>query len=429
MESSFHPLSGIYKPHPLKTLYYGPGVVKSHLLSVLPSANSKAFVITGNSLTTKTPLIKDLESLLFLSGNYAGTFSDITQHVPSRQLDEVTKQVDSTVDTIISVGGGSPIDSAKAVIFRVHEKSQKWLLHLTIPTTLSAAECTATAGYTQADGVKTNIAHSNVYPAFIFYDPKFGLYTPWDLFLSTGFRALDHAVEIQYYPYTAWIPTRLIALSAIAELFRLLPMYKANPRDEDVITGLFLAAYASLGFLGQNVKAGPDLLSHSLGYALGSPYGIPHGITSCLTLGHVVKLKAKQSKDHARMIAEILPYIGETRSGDDSRDSHVVGDKILGLVRDLGLDTTLTERGVGRDQLDIITRRAMGNALLNASSRQEEELRQAVRDLLEGSMVILSTSARTWAAITLHTLQAVVSSVRVFGCVGKNTPWQYFYTT
>lgn len=387
MESSLHPLSGIYKPNQLKGLYHGPDVVKNHILSVLPTETSKAFIITGNSLARKTPLIKDLESLLS-SRNHAGTFSNIREHALIAQLDEATRQVrlDSTIDTIISVGGGSPIDSAKAIVFRVHETSQKWLVHIAIPTTLSAAECTATAGYTGSDGVKTAINHPNVVPAFIFYDPKFGLYTPPRLFLSTGIRALDHAVESQYHPYATWIPTRLVALNAIMEIFRLLPKYKANPKDEDVITGLFLAAYASLGFVGQNVRAGLSSLSHLLGYALGSPYGIPHGITSCMTLGHVVKLKARQSKDDAQSIAAILPFLGKTRSGDDLKDSDVVGDKILRLVQDIGLKTTLTENGVGKGKLDIIVTRATRLDLKpdKRMNEQEEELFQAVKRLVEG---------------------------------------------
>ncbi|KAK5050101.1 hypothetical protein LTR84_004221 [Exophiala bonariae] len=385
MDSSLHPLSGFYKPHQLKGLYYGPEVVKNHILSVLPTGNSKAFIITGSSLATKTPLIKDLETLLS-SKHHAGTFSNIREHAPIAQLDEATEQVkaDNTIDTIISVGGGSPIDSAKAIAYRVNEVSKKWLLHITIPTTLSAAEGTAIAGYTQSDGVKTGISHPNVYPAYIFYDPKFGLHTPPSLFLSTGLRALDHAVETQYHPSTTWIPTRLVALSALHELFTLLPKYKADPKNEDVITGLFLAAYASLGLIGQNIKGGLGL-SHSLGYALGSPYGIPHGITSCLTLGHVVKLKARQSPANAEEIAKILPYISEKETGDNVKDSDLVGDRILGLVKDLGLKTTLTERGVGKDQLDIICARATGGLMPDKEkSKQDEELLNSVRKLVEG---------------------------------------------
>ncbi|EXJ76609.1 uncharacterized protein A1O5_01117 [Cladophialophora psammophila CBS 110553] len=387
MDSSLHPLQGLYKPNNLKALYYGPDVVKKHILSALPTESSKAFIITGNSLANKTPLIKSLEELL-TEKHHAGTFSNIKEHAPIAQLDEATAIVkqDSTIDTIISVGGGSPIDSAKAISYRVHETSQKWLLHITIPTTLSAAECTAIAGYTQADGTKTGINHPNTYPAYIFYDPKFVIYTPPHLMLSTGLRAMDHAVESQYHPATTWIPCRMVALNAITELFRLLPKYKADPKDEDLITGLLLAAYASLGFVGQSLKGGLGL-SHSLGYALGSPYGIPHGITSCLTLGHVVKLKARQSAENAENIAAILPYIGgEKRSGDNVKDSDLVGDRILALVQDLGLKTNLTEKGVGKDQVDIICARATGGLIpqQKEKSAQGEELLKSIRSLVEG---------------------------------------------
>ena len=385
MDSHLHPLEGLWKPNDLKALYYGPNVVQNQLLSALPTESSRAFIVTGTSLATKTPLIKDLESLLS-SKHHAGTFSNIKEHAPIAQLDEATSIVkaDSDIDTVISVGGGSPIDSAKAIIYRVHETSQKWLLHIAIPTTLSAAECTARAGYTQADGTKTGIGDPNFYPGYVFYDPKFGVHTPPHLLLSTGLRALDHAVESQYHGTTTWMPCRMIALNAVSELFKLLPKYKQDPTDEDTITGLFLAAYASLGFIGGNLKGGFGL-SHSLGYALGSPYGIPHGVTSCLTLGHVVKLKARQSAENADAIAAILPYMGGQRSGDNLRDSDAVGDKILGLVEDLGLKTNLTEKGVGKDQLDVICARATGGLTPQKEKSQgEEELLKGVRGLVEG---------------------------------------------
>jgi alcohol dehydrogenase class IV len=388
MESSLSPLQGLYKPLALKSLFYGPDVVKNHLLSTLPSSSSKAFIITGSSLASKTPLIKSVEELL--GSRHAGTFSNIKEHAPVAQLDEATEIVkkDSSVDTIISIGGGSPIDSAKAITYRVNETTSesgegKWLLHIAIPTTLSAAECTAAAGYTRADGVKTGIFHPNTFPQHIFYDSKFGLYTPPSLFMSTGFRALDHAIELQYHPTATWVPCRLVALNAVAELFRLLPKYKANPKDEDIITGLFLAAYASLGFFGLNMKGGIGL-SHQLGYALGSPYGIPHGITSCMTLGHVVKLKARQTPETARSVAAILPYAGGSNSGDDVKDADALGDRILGLVDELGLKTTLTDKGVGKDQLDTICARATGGLMPEKEKTPtEEETLKQVRALVE----------------------------------------------
>lgn len=386
MESSLSPLKGLYKPTTLKALYYGSNTVQENLKSCLPSDSSKAFIITGSSLANKTSLIKQIEELLGKS--HAGTFSSIRQHAPVEDLDKATElvQSDSSIDTIISVGGGSPIDSAKAISYRVNEKSNdksKWLTHICIPTTLSAAECTFIAGYTQPDGVKTSVFHPNIYPAYILYDSKFGLETPPSLFASTGIRALDHAVELQYHPTATLMPCHWIALVAIRELFEYLPKYQANPKDEDVIIRLFLAAYASLGYIGANIKGGLGL-SHTMGYALGSPYGIPHGITSCMTLGHVVKLKAQGDPKDAAAVASILDALGEKRSGDDVKDASVVGDKILKLVDQLGFKTTLTDKGVGKDQTEVILKRATGG--LNEKegiSDQEKKMVGAVKGLIE----------------------------------------------
>jgi alcohol dehydrogenase class IV len=351
------PFSGLWQPTQLQKMVYGPGSVQKHLKSCLPSENSKAFIITGSSLA-KTNLIKEVEGLL--SGNHAGTFSKIGQHAPVTQLDEATKTVqnDSTVDTIISIGGGSPIDSAKAISYRVHEKTGNFLHHIAIPTTLSAAECSFFAGYTQEDGTKIGVRDPKIAVSVIIYDAKFGLETPEKLWLSTGIRALDHAVELMYNPAATEAPSKPLSLTSIQALFEYLPKYKANPKDEDIITKCMLAAFTSLYPMGVNVIGGIGL-SHSLGYALGSPFGIPHGITSCLTLGKVVKLKA-EDPEAAEQIARILPFIGLSASGDNKKDAEKVGDAIIDLVKRLGLETNLKEYKVGEDQLCKITKMGTG---------------------------------------------------------------------
>ena len=169
---------------------------------------------------------------------------------------------------------------------------------------------------------------------------------------------MDHAIELLYHPTASEMPARWLTLQSAASLFENLPKYKANPKDEDTITKLQLAAFASLGFLGYNIKGGLGL-SHALGYALGSPYGIPHGITSCLTLGHVVKLKANDPAA-AEQIQRLLPFIGEASSSDAKKDATKVGDRVLELVKKLGLDTNLNKYDVGKDQVPVITKRSTG---------------------------------------------------------------------
>ena len=193
-ESTTNPVTGLWRPNQLSHLYYGPGSVEKHLLSALPSEKSKAFIIGTNSLATKTPLIKQVESLLG-SRRHAGTFPGISQHAPVAEIDKAADAVhaDSAIDTIISIGGGSPIDSAKAISYRVHEKTGSFLHHITIPTTLSAAECTFIAGFTTEEGVKNMVKDHALVPKIIVYDADYIVgYSPVHLYLSTGMRAVDH---------------------------------------------------------------------------------------------------------------------------------------------------------------------------------------------------------------------------------------------
>ena len=351
------PLSGLWKPTKLRRLHYGPHSVKAHLLEYLPSSRSKAFIISGSSLATKTSLIKQVEELLG-SQHHAGTFSNIKQHAPVAQLDEATDNVrkDSTIDTLISIGGGSPIDSAKAISYRLHEQTGKFLYHITVPTTLSAAECTYIAGYTNEEGTKISVADPELAPHVIIYDSQFALETPQKLWLSTGIRALDHAVEMQYHPSATEVPAKQMALNAIGGLFEYLPKAKAEPKNEETITRLLLAAFSSIYAIGENFAGGLGL-SHSMGYALGSPYGIPHGMTSCLTLSKVVKLKAN-TPESAAHLAQALPFIGKSRSGNDRNDANKFADAIEHLVQEIGLESNLGQYGVGEDQIPKIARLA-----------------------------------------------------------------------
>ena len=350
-------LSGLWKPNHLERLYYGPSSVHDNLTSCLPSSSSKAFIITGSSLASRTPLIKQVEKLLG-SKHHAGTFSNIQQHAPVAQLDEATElvQKDSSIDTIISIGGGSPIDSAKAISYRTHSKSNKYLYHIAIPTTLSAAECTMGAGYTGENGKKTGVGAPELVPNIVIYDSKFALETPQKLWLSTAIRSLDHAVELLYHPKAAEAPAKSLVLSAIEGLFTYLPKSKAEPKNEDYITRLQLASFSSLFPIGLDMGGGLGL-SHSIGYALGSPYGIPHGITSCISLAGVVRMKAENPEDAAQ-IARALPFIGQSKSGNDKKDALKVADAIETLIQDLGLESRLKDYNVGSDQVSVVAKTA-----------------------------------------------------------------------
>jgi len=94
---------------------YGRGTI-SQLPGLLDSLNlHRAFIVTGNSLRNKTPVISDIENLL--GGKHVGTFSRIGQHAPIAGIREAVEEAKLRgVDVFVSVGGGSPIDSTKGII-------------------------------------------------------------------------------------------------------------------------------------------------------------------------------------------------------------------------------------------------------------------------------------------------------------------------
>jgi 3-oxoacid CoA-transferase len=244
----------------------------------------------------------------------------------------------SGCDILISVGGGSPIDSAKAIAYNIHQETGKWIPSIAVPTTLSVAETTQNAGFTTEELHKIAVSHPELVPKAVVYDGEIALHTPLNLWTSTGMRSLDHAVELMYHPLASEIPTKRMSLEAIKDLFTYLPQSKENPQDPDIRVKLFLACYSSLfPFL----YTGGVGLSHSIGHAIGATYSIPHGITSCLSLAPAVHFKASNPEE-AKQIARIIPYIGKQSTGSDEKDSHIVADAIAELVEKLGHKTTLT---------------------------------------------------------------------------------------
>ncbi|EFY93696.1 hypothetical protein J3459_017855 [Metarhizium acridum] len=390
------PLFGLWKPQAhLKHLFYGPSCVRKYLTTVLPSDVSRVFVVTGATLATKTPLVQEVEMLL--GAHHAGTFAGVRQHGPVADVEEALAIVlkDASVDTILSLGGGSPIDVAKTISHRIHGQRGQFLTHISIPTTLSAAECTAGGGYTGPDGTKIGFMAPGMGVAAIFYDPLFSQYTPKRLLLTTGIRAVDHAVETAYHPTSSEMPWKALACWALEVLFDELPtvatlLQDSNSNQSEIgieqpaksclynsLTRLFLAAYATSGLRGANFTGNMGL-SHTLGHALGSPYGISHGETSCLTLAAVIRLKARLDIEDARCISRLLlPTTRKPGTGDVMQDAMSFADHITELVGRLDLQPLpLSRWGVGHDQVPVIVQRAMRGS-------DDEKLRVALTALVE----------------------------------------------
>lgn len=344
-------ISNTYRFLPLEKVIHGPGSVDQLPAEVDRLEGRRAVIITGRSLASKTPLVAKLEGLL--GQRHAGTFTGIQQHVPESGIvaaSQLTAQVNA--DLLVSLGGGSPIDAAKSVARAIAAGGGQALPHVALPTTLSAAEFSHMAGYTDESAqAKTGFRDRSVTPKVVILDPELTLYTPAWLWSASGIRALDHAVETLYSPGRHPV-NDVLALEAIAELFACLPRAKVAPEEVETKYRCQLAAWMSF-FGPAAVKYG---LSHRLGRIVGVTFGVAHGVTSAIILAHVMRYKAETEASRLAPMAHKLKLA--EASAPDVQATLAAADALTELVKQLGLPFRLRDVGVPENALEDIAAQA-----------------------------------------------------------------------
>ena len=298
---------------------------------------SAVVVVTGRTLREQTPVVSRVEQLL--GARHAGTYSGIREHVPSSAVEELASLLrEATADGVVAVGGGSPIDGAKAALYHYDGGATG---QIAIPTTLSAAEFTFTAGVTDdATQRKGGVAHPRLTPRAVILDPEVTLHTPERLWLSTGIRALDHAVETVYAPERDRFADEL-SLRAIAMLRTALPACKRDATDLAAREQAQIAAwYSGIGLAAVTVRP-----SHPLGRVLGASFGVGHGITSCVLLPASIDWMAAREPGLVQPLA--AAFAVET--------PHQVGNAVRAFVASLGLPVSLREAGLDEAALRSFT--------------------------------------------------------------------------
>jgi maleylacetate reductase len=274
-------------------------------------------------------------------------FSEIKQHTPASGIEQAVKAAKAhKADSLISLGGGSPIDATKVVVKELSEDfSREMLPHLAVPTTLSAAEFSHSAGVTDEKlNRKTGFRDLRMTPRIIFLDPKLTSPTPSWLWASTGIRSLDHAVEAICSPkHQPYVDT--LAFEAVRLLFQNLKASSENPANLGLRTNCQLAAWMS--YAGAfSVGTG---LSHAIGRTIGATWNIPHGITSCLTLAEVMRIQAGRIPKTVALIASAEGANIEGVSAEKAAE--LAANKVAELVNELGLSKKLRDYGIPKEAL------------------------------------------------------------------------------
>jgi maleylacetate reductase len=335
----------------------------------------RILLLTTRSLS-ESRLIREIASSL--GDRCVGKFDAIRAHSPREAViggAALARELEA--DHLLAVGGGSVIDATKTMLLALWrdirdvdglsalaakrgapplKRLESDRMRMTaVPTTLSAAEFTNGAGITDVQRkVKQSFAHPLMAPVAAILDPAATLETPMDLLLSTGMRAMDHAVErwcsIRPHPFSDGL-----ALQAMRMLAQNLPRIKARPDDLEARMECQLAAWLTQVSQAPGV---PNGASHGIGYILGGYAGIPHGITSCITLAATLQWNEPVNAARQRVVAVKLGQPG-ARACDAMRD----------FVKSLELPTHLSEIGIGAERIMELARQYDGTGPIATNPR------------------------------------------------------------
>ena len=311
----------------------------------------RVFILAGGTLSRSTDAVSKIVAAL--GPRFAGLHDQMPAHSPREAVVACANAARAAgTDLLVTVGGGSVTDGGKAVTiclehgitepdglepFRTSVDGQgkrtipkfraPRVRLICIPTTLSGGEFNPRAGITNsAKRLKQSFMHPGLIPLAVILDPAITVHTPEWLFLSTGIRAVDHAVEtycsLDANPYTDGT-----ALHALKLLGRGLTGVKRDPADLTARLDCLIGTWTSMVGVVSGTRLGA---SHAIGHILGGSAGVPHGYTSCVMLPYVLDYNSAVN-DHRQ--ADLSGALDQaTRPASQALDHFISG---LGLPRHL----------------------------------------------------------------------------------------------
>lgn len=360
------------------TSYFGP-----HAREMLPTeVQSRGFkrilVVTDASLVSAGVVDKVLEEL---DSNYIPyeVFSDVKPNPTVAEVQEGVKKCQQMgADCIVAIGGGSAIDTAKAigVIMTNPEYSDVVSLDgacntknpclpiFALPTTAgTAAEVTINYVITDPTRVKKMVCvDPHDIPIVAIVDTELMASMPASLASATGMDALTHAME-GYITKAAWDMTDMFHLKAMSIIYQNLPKAVLE-HDMDAINNMGVAQYiAGMGF--SNVGLG---IVHSMAHQLGAVYDTPHGLANAVLLPYVMRYNGEVCPDR---FVDMGRAFGLDMNGVTGMDAVMkVVNAIQDLNQKLGIPAHLKEVGVKEEDIPMLSEKAMNDVCTGGNPRE-----------------------------------------------------------
>ncbi|MBC1558379.1 lactaldehyde reductase [Listeria booriae] len=375
-----------------QTSYFGAGCIEKITEEAQKSAFQKAFIVTDRPLVehgivAKVTALLDAESVPY--DVFDGSVPNPTIAVVKSGLAAFHE---SDADYIIAIGGGSPIDTAKAIgiiatnpsfadvrsLEGVANTTEPCVPIFAVPTTSgTAAEVTINYVITDEERQRKFVCvDPHDIPLVAFVDSDMMMSMPKSLCAATGMDALTHAIE-GYITNAAWEMTDMLHIKAIEIIAgSLRDSVNEDPAGrEKMALGQYIAG---MGF--SNVGLG---LVHGMAHPLGAWYDTPHGIANAIILPTVMTYNAAHTGDKYRDIARAMGVPNtETMPIEEARKAAI--DAVSQLSKDVGIPATLSEVGVKEQDIEALSKDALADVCTGGNPRPANttEIQELYRSLL-----------------------------------------------
>ena len=371
-------LSGTYEFLPQDRVIFGRPAAEAVVETADRMAKNRLLIVASETLSQKTDVVSKVQANL--GPRCVGVFDECVEHVPRASVLSLAAAVrNHEPDLIVTMGGGTPIDTVKVMLLttaagvtdeagfdgvriRVEADGTRVVpavkdppfRQIIVPTTLSGAEFSNLGGCTDpVRKVKDLYTGRLIGGQVVILDPAVTVYTPANLWLSTGIRAVDHAVETicsrKPQPFTD-----ATCIHALRLLSKSLPANHTNPDDLSARLDSQLAVWLATTGLGR-VDWGA---SHGIGHQLGAVANVPHGHCSCVMLPSVLRWNRSVNGTQQSVVAQAMGA-----KDDDAATA------VANLVERLGQPARLRDVGVRQEHYDAIAAGAMQNVFVRSNPR------------------------------------------------------------
>ena len=309
-------------------VFSGSGVLKENA-GLLRETGTKAFIVTGRNSARISGALDDLYEILKVIEIPHFLFDEVEEN-PSFDNVEAGKRalLESECDFVIAIGGGSPLDAAKAmaVLAKNPELSCKELYGgsnlmalpvIAVPTTSgTGSEVTPYSILTDSNGIKKGFGMPSIFPVLALLDPVYTLSMPWSITLATALDALSHSLEGEIVNSAQNPLVKMLSKSATEIIARTLPLVRE--KQDDLILRERLQ-YSSM-IAGMVIAHTGTTAVHAAGYPLSSFKGVKHGMANAMIIPSVFERIALSSPDTVLNAIKPFDNLEELRSFLDRFD-------------------------------------------------------------------------------------------------------------